>query len=149
MLSDIVFETKTVKFAGGEFAVRGIGLHAIAGLINTGSRDDLEKAISVMRDAINADRESLDKALSKLVTLLPSLACRVIAFAAGEPDQHMKVGQLPLPVQFEAIQSIFSLTFGGAESLKKFLGALMSSLSAATNASKYLSDQSALIGTQG
>lgn len=138
MLSDIVVQEKTIKFSGGEFAVRGLGLHAIAGLMNSGARDDIDKAVELFQGAVDADEVQLESTLSNLVTTLPSLACRVIAFAAGEPKMYAKVGELPLPIQFDAIRAIFSLTFEGADSIKNFIGALLSSLKATSETMKGL-----------
>lgn len=138
MLSQIVLEEQKIDFRGGTFTVRGIGLDSIAYLMNTGNRDELESAVASLEAIFEAkgDAGALQAGLMSLVTQLPALCAKVVALAAGEPDEWEKVLKLPLPVQLEAVNAIGRLTFDGEDSIRSFMAGLLILMSGLTTTMK-------------
>lgn len=145
MLSEIVLEQQEIKFRGGTFTVRGIGLDTIVSLMNSGNRGELETVVAALEELHGAakadDAPALEAGLLKLIVEMPDLVAKVIAFSAGEPEQWAKVRQLPLPVQLECVNAIGRLTFDSEESIRTFIPGLMSLMSGTTTAMKIASEQ--------
>lgn len=151
-LANLVVETAAVKFRGGEFTVRGLGLDTVAALMQDGSREELGTAVNHLEVLFKAtkaeDSEGIKQGINMLVVQLPGLAAKVIAYAADEPGEVDKVRKLPLPVQLEAILAIGRLTFDGEDSVRNFVTGLMTLMTSTTAASK-IASQTVSIGTKG
>lgn len=151
MLSNMVIETQRISYRGNEFAVAGIGLDTIAELMVSGERGQLETAVAQLEKLYNATQAKDDNAmtagLTQLVLQLPGLAAKLIALAAGEPNQTDKVRKLPISVQLDAILAIGRLTFDGEDSIKNFVNGLMTLLSGMTKTAR-LAGQTVSVGTK-
>lgn len=63
----------------------------------------------------------LGQVVAQALDKIPGAASHAIALAADEPDQAATAASLPLPVQMDALEKIFGLTFAGEDSIKKAL----------------------------
>ncbi len=135
-LANFEIETAAVKFRGGEFTVRGLGLDAVSYLMQSGSREELDLAVSQLEELFRASTEKDSAAIAggiqKLIVQLPGLAAKVIAFAAEEPNEVAKVRKLPVSVQLEAMLAIGRLTFDGEDSIRNFVSGLMTLMTSVT-----------------
>lgn len=131
-LSSLVFKTETIKFSGGEFAVRGLSTDDLVKLIDK-HRPVMER---VFNDLTKPDLD-LSGSEAKEIGLgvlkeAPSFMAFVIALAADEPDNVKTALKLPLDVQISAIEAIGRLTFETEGGLKNVLAVVTRMLRGAT-----------------
>lgn len=129
MLADIVVETQTVTFPGGDFILRGISFDKLARLMVAGNRADIEAVIEELSVAMNAadkkDEGALLDTLKGLLVKLPALAAKMIAICANEPDEWQKVEDLSMATQLDALLAIGRLTFNSEDAIKNFVSGVM------------------------
>lgn len=129
-LADVVVQREDIIFKGGHFTVHGITYDVINRLLMDGHREEVQRAIDSLEAAFNQETGAIDQSnlvasVSTLITEMPVLAARLIAYSANEPDHADKVRDLSLPVQLDAVLAICRLTFDGEDSIKKFVGNLI------------------------
>jgi len=124
---------------GGEIAVRGVSAEQVAALVRE-DRDTLRAIYAQVTDrddvqqvaqAVETGEETPDVAgldmpdvANELLNTAPQLVAKVIAWAAGEPDQVEAARQIPMPSQLEILVEIGRLTFE-TTSPGKFLEAVI------------------------
>lgn len=122
---------------GGSFRVTGLSISAVECILSEGGLAEAEELFQKLKPAISGQGLGADSDLMWAVAkAAPGLVARVIAFAAGEPDQIEVVSKLPLPVQVSALVAIFEHTFQGTEELGNFIGTLSKATSGMTQALK-------------
>lgn len=113
---------------GGSFAVRGLSVDQVAALV----REDRETLIRVFdqvtgREDVQQAAEAaasgeempepptedsgMQQVVMDLLDVAPTLAAKIIAWAAGEPDAVEEARQIPAPTQLEILVEIGRLTF--------------------------------------
>lgn len=110
----------TVKFSGGEFAVRGLGFDDFSALVSRHG-----PAIRAMFEAFSGEA-GLAGAAEKLLISAPRVAADVLRFAAD--DAAGEYERLPLSVAIEGLQAVGKLTFEGEDALKNVLAFLESAV---------------------
>lgn len=128
-LSDYQPPKETVKFPGGEFQVRGIALKDVAILFETNRHavDEIYVTLAA-REGQEINEATVVEVVRNIVEVTPSLVAAVIALAADEYTKTEIVGQLPVPVQIEALEAIGRLTFVDLAGAKKFVAGIVSIL---------------------
>jgi len=96
-LADLVVIKEKVETPGGNFEVQGLTLEALAGLLKEHATE-----LSKLFDG------ELDFAI--LLKESPELVSKLIAYAAGEPEQLENVKSLPFGVQLIAMKKVWDLT---------------------------------------
>lgn len=118
-LADFVVKKTTIKFDGGEFAVRGISFNDLTTVLIE-EQADVEEAVALYQ-AGNADDPNHQQAfMSEMLGKLPRLVAKVVTMCAGEPDEWPRFLELPIPTQIEAMVAVVDLTFVEPDALKKF-----------------------------
>lgn len=131
-LADYVVERKAVPFKGGSFDVRGLSLDDVTVLMRE-HLSDLDQIFELYASTTSQEvlvGETARYAI-KLVQEAPGLVANVIALASDEPHQADRARTLSIPVQVDALEKIFLLTFEEAGGAKKFfesLGRLLTGL---------------------
>jgi len=124
-LADYVVERKAVPFKGGSFDVRGLSLDDVTVLMRE-HLSDLDQVFELY--ASSASQEALvgetARYAIKLVQEAPGLVSNVIALASDEPGSAATARSLSIPVQVDALEKIFMLTFEEAGGAKKFFESL-------------------------
>ena len=121
-LSDFVLPRAELALPGGSsFSLRGLCFADITRLLTT-AESDVEQAIELFQAGDTEDPAHQQAIISMILSKLPTLAAKVIACAADEPDAWKQASILPLPVQTEALTVVADLTFTEPDSLKKFVG---------------------------
>ncbi|MFL0802453.1 MAG: hypothetical protein K6L81_01960 [Agarilytica sp.] len=116
-LKDIEIPTKDVPVGTSSFSVSPITIERLTLLLQDYSVE-LEKIFVEFQSNENVD-------FSTLIAHSGGFCARLIAICAGEEDQIEKVSKLPIPVQVEALQSIFDVSFGAYGGVKKFCSLLV------------------------
>lgn len=127
-LKDWTLPTSTIALPGGEIAVRGLSVDAVAALV----RDDRAAILAAfdqitgkanvqqLAAAADAGEETPDvdlaelgmgDAAASLLQAAPGLVAKIIAWAADEPDAVEQARQIPMPLQLEILVEIGRLTF--------------------------------------
>lgn len=115
---------------GGEFVVRGLALNDVMMLVLE-QKDSLEHAFNfVEKNNLHLGQVNGDIGL-KLLRDLPTLAAKLVALAAREPEEFEKVGNLPAPVQLDALEKVARLTFKDAAGFRAFVGKLTAAVQSA------------------
>lgn len=130
-LADYQPKTEVIKFSGGEFTVRGLGLDDFAVLINE-HLADLDSLFELYDEASGQDARVSEIARFAIVLAreAPALTANVIALASDEPGAVAQARRLSLPVQIAALKAIGTLTFEEAGGFRKFVGSLTNLLAA-------------------
>lgn len=113
----------SVTVAGKTFTVSGLTFDALeAVLIGEGMNEarELFDTLKLSGGDVLSDMETLRMAMK----IAPNLLCRIIAYAAGEPEAFSIVKKMPLPVQVDALVKIFRLTFVDMDNFENFVKAL-------------------------
>jgi hypothetical protein len=115
-----------VEVPGGEsLAVRGVSLRDLTALVRLHGPalatlfDQIKKG-----DDIRLDLSLVLKFGRSALEAAPELVADLIVLACGDEidrENHETAAALPFPVQLEAIKHIALLTFGGEDSLGKFV----------------------------
>lgn len=114
---------------------------------------DYKAELAAFYDSLIALRKESGKTAEQILVDMPALAMSMlehiphvaghaIALAAGEPEEKDTAIALRFPVQLEALEKIFVLTFSGAESVKKVLEVVIRSASGTTRLLKTLGEDS-------
>lgn len=89
-----------------------------------GYKEDLKVFFDRLNEIKETGRLDLLQAPTIAAVMLeniPIVAAHAIALAADEPDQTTTAFGLPFPVQLEALQAVYELTFGTEGGIKKVL----------------------------
>lgn len=110
---------EAVKFAGGEFLVRGLSLNDVAALVRKH-----RPAISALFTEFQSG-ENLERAAERMLEVAPGAVADLVGLAAdaGPDDEFDK---LPAGVAIMAVETVGRLTFEGEGGLKKVLEILAS-----------------------
>lgn len=117
------WQTETVKFPGGEFAVRGLSLADVVAI----SRSHADTIRNVFAN-FEGDAES---AIADALVLAPELAVAIVERAADAPN--VDFGRMPLSVQMDALDAVGRLTFVDEGSLGKTLEIVLRAVGAVSN----------------
>lgn len=128
-LKDFVISRRTLPVGTTEVSLRGLTFSDL-GVLVAEHREEFMAAGRI----ISASGENMGSLASVLAQTAPGLVAHAVALAADEPDARDVVGQLPLPVQLEAILAVGELTFTDPGSVPKFLAGIASLLRAGTSA---------------
>jgi hypothetical protein len=133
-LADIDLDYEEVTFPNGKsFSVRGISMLDVNKLI----REHGPEIQVFFAKYAGADNGSPSTAVAEvglsLLDSAPSLAAKIIAHAADDPDQAEKVQKFPLGIQMDALEKIAKLTFEAGGGAKKFGEAVVRLLQNTTN----------------
>jgi len=127
-LKDVRIERRTIMVGDTDFAVRGLSMDILLGLINSEPEDVKEATRQFYQEAMGSDGEIKGDGISRFISILqrtlPKLTAKAIAEAADEPEMWETVKQLPAPKQIEALLAVAQLTFEEPEALKNFLANL-------------------------
>ena len=118
-LADFVVKKTTIKFDGGEFAVRGINFNDITTVLIE-EQEEVEKAMALYQAGNPDDPAHQQTFLSEMLAKVPRLVAKVVTNCAGEPDQWGTFLTMPIPTQIEALVAVVDLTFVEPDALKKF-----------------------------
>lgn len=113
-LVDIVPQTRTVRVAGGDLVLRGLGLRQIAALL---------LQFPSLRNLITDGAPAID--FTELVALAPDAIATIIADAAGQPNAVDAIadGALTPDEVLDCLTAIQQITFpGGVRPLLERLG---------------------------
>ena len=105
------------------FDVRGISLPDLSYLMQKHGATLATLYSKYAKGDINIDDGMADDAVAALVGELPDMFADVIARVSDGALDQSTAGNLPLPVQVDAVMSIGELTFAGEGALEKFLTA--------------------------
>lgn len=115
---------------GGEFVVRGLGLNDVISLVLE-QKDALEQAFDFAENNnLHIGQVNSDVGM-KLLTELPTLAGKLVALAAREPDAWVQFLDLPAPTQLDALEKVARLTFKDAAGFKAFVGKVIAAVQSA------------------
>lgn len=130
---------ETITYDGQEFEVRGFGAPDLMTLTATHGA-----VLAMVFGKIQTERQpgaavtsdQVKSILRDVSGQFPDLAAAVIAIASESADEEgMAVArQLPLPVQVEALEAIFALTFTSEAEVKKLVESLTRMAVAASGA---------------
>jgi hypothetical protein len=121
------------------FEVRGIGASDLM-LLTTKHGAVLSLIFGrIMKDREEGGRvtdEAIKKVLVQSASEFPDLASNIIALASDSfDDEGIKIAKsIPLPIQVEALEAIFALTFSSEAAVKKMLESLTRMAMAASGA---------------
>lgn len=118
-LSDLTFETATIRAGKSSFDVAGLSLADLTVLL-TQHRDEFLAAVDLFQKH-EADPSTF---ALELCRLLPTLVASGVALAAGEPSMAGKVAKLPAPVQLDAVMAVGRMTFTDPLALPNFIANL-------------------------
>lgn len=124
-LKDLVVPTETVEVYGQPVVLRGLTPADITRLLSS-HRADLDALVEEFNGKSGALDANAETMVMEFLQKMPALAAKVIAHAAGEPDEYEKVAALPFPVQIDMLMAVGRLTFEGPGSVKKFLDNVLS-----------------------
>lgn len=117
------------------FTVRGLTLADLSLMMRTHMPDiHLLAALWTQYQAEGLDGD-IFPFLTTLATDAPFVVAHIIAHGCGEPGLHEKAALLPVPLQIEALEAVFRLTFeeyGGLEKTGAALARMVRSFSAAS-----------------
>jgi hypothetical protein len=130
-LSDFVIQTARIELpGGGSFDVRGLSLNDVIGLVLE-QKAAMEQVFNfIEQHQLHEGSLNADVGL-QLLRQMPEFGCKLIAVAAGEPDQVAKVAGIPAPKQLEALEQIAKLTFTDAAGFKAFVGKVVAAVQGA------------------
>ena len=129
------FPEETIEFAGGSFAVRGLGLSDIVLLVSF-HREKLTELFSQYAGN-GGDGKTIGAEMGlpmglAFIQIAPTLAAHIIAHAEvrepGEPPAFEVSMRLPVDVQMEALEKILKLTFQTEGGPKKVLETVIRAL---------------------
>lgn len=123
-LRDIVIPTKTIEVFDSSFEVRAISMPDLMEAIQ-----DFGPAMASAFDKFQSgelEAITTPQVIQYAVREFPDLATAVICLASDSYDQEtmQKVRRFPIPVQVEALESVFSMTFRSEADVKKLLESL-------------------------
>jgi hypothetical protein len=123
-LSQVVIETRNIKFKGGEFSLSGLTFNELTGILLRDG-DEVSAAYKLFEKHAGPNVENGEEGMQKfglaLVNLLPDLTAKLIAASCGEPEAWAVARKLPAPIQTEALVAIAQLTFEEPAAVKKFI----------------------------
>lgn len=138
-LTDLVLPSSSIKLDGEQaFTVKPLSFDDVTWLVNQ-SLNDLDDAVEFFRkqglDGATPPEvfeATVHKIMVELIQNYPALTARIIACASGDRgDGAVRVaGQLPAPVQVDALLETFRLTFSAPGGVKKFVGNVSAALRA-------------------
>lgn len=109
MLKDIVEVVETIPIGkDNSFDVRGLTLEDLGSLI----KDYKTPLGEMMENKIN---------VNTIADTYPEFMAKVIAIAAGEPDEWEKVKGLPFSIQLFAFENVWDLTIPDYKALGKLI----------------------------
>jgi len=121
-MSKFFVPSLTLEVPGTDFKlkVRGLSFNHMVALVadHKALLIDLYKQLTEKQTFSDGDIGSL---MSELICEAPGLVAHAIALSAGMPDEKKEFEDLPFTVQLEALEAIFTLTFGRAGGGKKFV----------------------------
>jgi hypothetical protein len=124
-LKHLKFEEALVKFAGGEFAVRGLSLEHITFIVRAHGVALNSVFDKIVQKAADPEGEFSAGEVGDMVLPflqeVPQVAAMIIASGAGDPSDTELARRLPVPVQVEALEQVLRLTFDAEGGPKKFL----------------------------
>lgn len=126
-LPDYKPASHAMQLKDAPFSVRGLSLVDVTYLVNN-HLPQLEKISDLYekhQGNIFTD-EAMKTLVLRLLTDLPKVAAEIIACAADEPGEGLRVTQWPAPTQIEALFAIARLTFEEVGGVKKFIESLSS-----------------------
>jgi len=126
-LADIIIPTRTIEYGPSSFTLRPLCVDDVMRALFD-AQSDVEEAVDLFKNTVTdpKDNEQLSTFMVSVVDKVPTLAARIIAYAADEPKMHEKVLRLPVPVQADAFHAVVEMTFSEPDSLKKFAEKLTS-----------------------
>jgi hypothetical protein len=123
-LQDIVIPTRTIAYGGASFTVHGVTANDVMRMLIDADKD-VARALNALEAARGADDENTVALLGTFLREVPELVARVIASAADEPASWPIVLKLPVSIQTEALEAVWSMTFEEPDSVKKFAASLV------------------------
>ncbi len=111
-LKNLVIPEKSVEFGGESITVTGLDMEGIVILL----QEDEEQFRKLF--------ETEDLTLIALIKLAPDFCTKMIATAAGEPNETEKVRKLPLGIQLKLLEAVWELTVLDMDDLGKVMGYL-------------------------
>ncbi len=117
-LDALIIPRETVEFNGQRLELRGLSLPDITFIVRKHRAVVSDLYLQAIDGKLTGEVEEIALALLDDFTPLASLA---IACALDEPDAASTVAQLPLRVQVEALEKIFTLTMVGEGGLEKLM----------------------------
>ncbi len=111
-LKNLVIPEKSVEFGGEKITVTGLDMEGIVILL----QEDEEMFRSLF--------ELEDLTLFKMLKIAPDFCAKMIATAAGEPNELEQVRKLPLGIQLKLLEAVWELTVLDMDDLGKVMGYL-------------------------
>ncbi len=111
-LKNLVIPEKSVEFGGESITVTGLDMEGIVILL----QEDEELFRSLF--------EVEELTLITLIKQAPTFCAKMIATAAGEPNETEQVRKLPLGIQLKLLEAVWELTVLDMDDLGKVMGYL-------------------------
>lgn len=124
-LSDLTVQRATLDVANAEGGKTALTLYGLSGAHAAMLVEDFGPALGTLYTAAvkgQLTATSIGPLVTQVLDEAPVLVALIIAYGCREPDAWEQAADLPLGVQIEAVEKIFTLTFGqGAAGLKKLV----------------------------
>jgi hypothetical protein len=111
-LKNLVIPETTIRYGEEDITVTGLDMEGIVILL----QEDEETFRSLF--------EMDDLTLMKLIKIAPNFVAKMIATAAGEPNEVAQVKKLPLGIQLKLLEAVWELTVLDMDELGKVMGYL-------------------------
>lgn len=118
-LKAIKLPQAVVELPDGSFTVRGLSLDDLAYLVQRHSAK-LQELFNTFAASSELTTEDVVQFALPMIQAAPEIAAELIACASGDPEDASIAGQLPFPVQIDALEKVARLTFetgGGPKKL--------------------------------